>query len=199
GAGPKGYHIPGLLNIDGWESLAPTRAAQAVQRSGHPDAYAEHEGTAREIMSALSGVDVTVDPNEAGSAVCSDGGSGASAATGDIQAVLDVADSTKGQVYVFGGGGWDGPTNGGQDCSGLTTYAYQKGAGIHLPRTARAQWAALKSHEVSPSEAQPGDLIFESWGRLGADVSHVGIYIGDGKMIEASRSAAVTKVSDARL
>src|SRR5690606_38956484 len=144
-------------------------------------------------------VDVTVDPNEAASAVCSDGGSGASAATGDIQAVLDVADSTKGQVYVFGGGGWDGPTTGGQDCSGLTTCARQKAAGPHRPRTARPPRAALKAREVAPSKSQPGDLSCASWGRLGSDVSHVGVYIGDGKIIEASRSAAVTKVSDARL
>lgn len=195
GAGPKGYHIPGLVNVDGWESLPPTVAAQRVQRSAHPQAYAKHEPEAREIMSALSGVDVAIDQDEAGSAVCGDG---SSTATGDMAAVLEQAETTLGQRYVFGGGGWDGPTRGGQDCSGLTTYAYAA-AGVRLPRTARAQWSALRSHEVSPSEAQPGDLIFESWGRLGADVSHVGIYMGDGKMIEASRGAAVTKISDARL
>lgn len=195
GAGPKGYHIPGLVNVDGWESLAPTVAAQRVQRSAHPQAYAKHESEAREIMSALSGVDVSIDPSEPGSAVCGDG---SFTATGDMGAVLEQAQTTLGQRYVFGGGGWDGPTRGGQDCSGLTTYAYAA-AGVRLPRTARAQWAALRSHAVSPSEAQPGDLIFEAWGRLGTEVSHVGIYLGDGKMIEASRSAAVTKISDARL
>lgn len=195
GAGSKGYHIPGLVNVEGWESLAPTVAAQRVQRSAHPQAYAKHEPVAREIMSALSGVDVSIDQDEAGSAVCGDG---SFTATGDLAAVIERAHTTLGQRYVFGGGGWDGPTRGGQDCSGLTTYAYAA-AGIRLPRTAREQWAALRSHAVSPSEAQPGDLIFESWGRLGADVSHVGIYLGDGKMIEASRGAAVTKISDARL
>lgn len=195
GAGPKGYHIPGLVNVDGWESLAPTVAAQRVQRSGHPQAYAKHEPEAREIMSTLSGVDVSIDQSEPGSAVCGDG---SFTATGDIGAVVERAQTTLGERYVFGGGGWDGPTRGGQDCSGLTTYAFSA-AEIRLPRTARAQWAALRSHEVSPSEAQPGDLIFEAWGRLGNEVSHVGIYLGDGKMIEASRSAAVTKVSDARL
>ena len=197
GAGPKGYHIPGLVNVDGWESLPPTVAAQRVQRSGHPQAYAKHETEARQIMSALSGVDVSIDPGEPGSAVCGDG---SFTATGDIGAVLEQAQTTLGQRYVFGAGGWDGPTRGGQDCSGLTTYASAAAAaGVRLPRTARAQWAALRSHEVAPSEAQPGDLIFEAWGRLGDEVSHVGIYLGDGKMIEASRGAAVTKISEARL
>ncbi|MGP5099848.1 C40 family peptidase [Brachybacterium alimentarium] len=200
GAGPKGYHIPGLVNVDGWESLPPTVAAQRVQRSAYPDAYAKHEGQAREILSALSGVDVTIDESEPGSAVCSIGASDGSTveATGDMKAVLETANTTLGLPYIFGGGGWDGPTGGGQDCSGLTTYAYAQ-AGIRLPRTARAQWAALRSHEVSASEIQPGDLIFESWGRLGSEVSHVGMYIGDGKMIEASRGASRTKISDARL
>lgn len=36
GAVPKGYHIPGLVNVEGWESLPPTVAAQRVQRSAHP-------------------------------------------------------------------------------------------------------------------------------------------------------------------
>lgn len=195
GAGAKGYHIPGLVDVEGWESLASTVAAQRVQRSAHPEAYAKHETEAREIMSALSGVDVSIDPSEPGSAVCGDG---TFTATGDIAEVLEQARTTLGQRYVFGAGGWDGPTRGGQDCSGLTTYAYAA-AGIKLPRTARAQWAALRSHSVSPSEIQPGDLIFEAWGRLGAEVSHVGIYVGDGKIIEASRSANATKISDARL
>ena len=119
-------------------------------------------------------------------------------ATGDMKAVLETATTTLGQTYVFGGGGWDGPTRGGQDCSGLTTYSYAQ-AGIRLPRTARSQWAALRSHEVSPSEIQPGDLIFEAWGRLGSEVSHVTMYIGNGKMIEASISAGRTKISDVRL
>ena len=195
GAGPKGYHIPGLVNVEGWESLAPTVAAQRVQRSAHPQAYAKHEPVAREIMSALSGVNVSIDQDEAGSAVC---GNGSLTVTGYLAAVIERAHTTLGQRYVFGGGGWDGPTRGGQDCSGLTTYAYAA-TGVTLPRTARAQWAALRSHAVTPSEAQPGDLIFEAWGRLGPEVSHVAIYLGDGKMIEASRGAGVTKISDARL
>lgn len=193
-------HIPGLSDIKGWQDMQPTVAAQRVQRSAFPEAYAKHEKTARAIISALSGTDVSVDESEAGAANCDEDGKGdASSGPGDAGKLLDVAKSTLGSSYVMGAGGWDGP-NGSQDCSGLTTYAYQKAAGIHLPRTARGQWAALKSNEVKASEAKPGDLIFESWGRLGPDtVSHVAIYMGNGKMIEASRSAGKTRISPARL
>lgn len=59
GAGPVGYHIPGLKNISGWESMSLTQAAQSVQKSAYPDAYAKHEAEAREIMAALAGVPVT--------------------------------------------------------------------------------------------------------------------------------------------
>ncbi len=203
GAGPKGYHIPGLLDVSGWEGMAPTVAAQQVQRSAFPSAYAKHEDAARQIMSALSGVNVEIDSSTPGAATCESTGAsdGGVAVPGDVAAVIEAARSTLGSPYVFGAGDWNGPNgpSGGQDCSGLTTFAYMQGAGQRLPRTARAQWAALRSTSVSPAEIQPGDLIFEAWGRLGAEVSHVTLYIGDGQAIEASISAGRTKISKARL
>lgn len=198
-AGPNGYHIPGLLDIEGWDSLPPTVAAQRVQRSAYPDAYAKHENKAREILSAVSGVNVTIDSSAPGSASCAGGGGGGPVSP-DIAGVIEAGKTTMGARYDLGSGGWEGPTNGAQDCSGLTTFSYQKALGIHLPRTARAQWAALKSNAVDPANLQPGDLIFEAWGsRLGPGVvSHVAIYIGDGQMLEASRSAGKTQISPAR-
>lgn len=50
-AGPAGYHIPGLVNIPGWQALPVTQAAQAVQRSAFPTAYARHERAARQLVS----------------------------------------------------------------------------------------------------------------------------------------------------
>lgn len=50
-AGLPGYHIPGLQNINGWQTMPATRAAQAVQRSAFPTAYARHERTARQLVS----------------------------------------------------------------------------------------------------------------------------------------------------
>lgn len=50
-----GYHIPGLVDIDGWRDLSVTQAAQKVQRSAFPDAYAQHEALARSLVQRLSG------------------------------------------------------------------------------------------------------------------------------------------------
>ncbi|MGQ4496605.1 D-alanyl-D-alanine carboxypeptidase family protein [Dermabacteraceae bacterium P13101] len=53
GAGPKGYHIPGLLDIPGWETMAPTLAANKVQVSAFPNHYAKHQSTAIALIEAF--------------------------------------------------------------------------------------------------------------------------------------------------
>lgn len=63
GAGPKGYHIPGLLDIDGWEDLQAAQAAQKVQRSAFPDAYAKWEAFARDVYRKMGG-DESLIPDE---------------------------------------------------------------------------------------------------------------------------------------
>ncbi|MGO1318088.1 MAG: D-alanyl-D-alanine carboxypeptidase family protein, partial [Cellulomonadaceae bacterium] len=58
GGGEGHGHIPGLMDIEGWESMPLTQAAQRVQRSAYPDAYAEWEALSRQIMASLAGVPV---------------------------------------------------------------------------------------------------------------------------------------------
>lgn len=82
-AGPEGYHIPGLVDLAGWESMSPGAAAQAVQVSAHPDAYTDHVEDAEALMTHLEGATVTA-PSDGGgqdsAAVdCTGGG------TGDVQ------------------------------------------------------------------------------------------------------------------
>jgi cell wall-associated NlpC family hydrolase len=75
------------------------------------------------------------------------------------------------------------------DCSGLVSWAF-KNAGTSLPRSSRAMSTVGKA--VSKSDLQPGDLVF-----FYKPVSHVGIYIGDGKMVHArtfGQPVAVTSV-----
>ena len=87
-----------------------------------------------------------------------------------------------GDRYVFGAAGlvtWD--------CSGLTMRAYQS-AGVSLPHSSAAQ--SRMGKKVSLRSLKPGDLLF-----YGHPVSHVGMYIGGGKMVHAPRSGSRVKVT----
>ncbi len=64
------------------------------------------------------------------------------------------------------------------DCSGLTSYAYRQ-AGITLSRSSRTQFSS--GQKVSKSNLKPGDLVFYY-----SPISHVGIYIGNGKIVHAA-------------
>ena len=89
-----------------------------------------------------------------------------------------------GDKYVFGA---DGMTY--WDCSGLTMRAYQA-AGVSLPHSARAQYGYGKS--IKRADLKPGDLVF-----FGRPISHVGIYLGGGRMVHAPRSGSRVKVASA--
>ncbi len=95
--------------------------------------------------------------------------------------VVEAARQFIGTPYVWGGGGTGGPTNGGFDCSGLTSYAVFAASGRTLPRTSEQQWTV--GEEVAMDQAQPGDLVFGSWGSAGP--GHVGIYAGANRMIHS--------------
>ncbi|GGK39733.1 peptidoglycan DD-metalloendopeptidase family protein [Nocardia camponoti] len=97
--------------------------------------------------------------------------------------VAHAAEDWLGTPYVWGGGGAQGPSNGGFDAPGLTAAAVfaASGGAVTLPRTAEQQWEA--GVEVSISKVAAGDLVFSSFGRLGP--TRVGIATGDGQVIEA--------------
>ncbi|MCP3818861.1 NlpC/P60 family protein [Streptomyces sp. A3M-1-3] len=105
-------------------------------------------------------------------------GSGTGTGTGTYAAqaekVLSFARGQIGKPYVWGA---TGPSS--YDCSGLTQAAW-KTAGVDLPRTT---WDQVKvGTRVATDDLLPGDLVF-----FYDDISHVGIYIGDGKMIHAPK------------
>ncbi len=95
---------------------------------------------------------------------------------------LAYARAQVGKPYVWGATGPDS-----YDCSGLTQAAW-KAAGVSLPRTTYDQVDAGTT--VPLADAQPGDLIF-----FYDDISHVGIYIGDGMMIHAPKPGAYVRRS----
>ncbi|MGG7104832.1 peptidoglycan DD-metalloendopeptidase family protein [Rhodococcus sp. 24CO] len=105
--------------------------------------------------------------------------------------VVEAARQYLGTPYVWGGGGIGGPTGGGFDCSGLTSYAIYTGSGnqVTLPRTSEQQWSV--GVEIPIAQAQPGDLVFGSWS--GSGPGHVGIAIGNGQMIHAPTTGDVVK------
>jgi cell wall-associated NlpC family hydrolase len=78
------------------------------------------------------------------------------------------------------------------DCSGFTKYVYKKALNKKLPRTAAQQYKHAK--KISKSERKSGDLVF--FGSSKHNITHVGLYIGDGKMIDAqNRGVVVENVS----
>ena len=75
------------------------------------------------------------------------------------------------------------------DCSGLTMTAWRQ-AGISLPHYSYSQYS--KSRKIPLSQAQPGDLIFY----FGGSVHHVGMYIGNGKMVHAANPDEGVVITD---
>jgi cell wall-associated NlpC family hydrolase len=105
-------------------------------------------------------------------------------ASGAAGAALAFALSQLGVPYVFGG---EGP--GGYDCSGLVQAAYRT-AGIDLPRTAQEQYEA-GPHLPNGAQLQPGDLVF--FGQGPSDVTHVGIVVRPGEMVDAPHTGTVVR------
>jgi cell wall-associated NlpC family hydrolase len=110
------------------------------------------------------------------------GGGGTGAHNSRAAAAIAYAERKLGSPYVWGA---TGPNA--FDCSGLVQAAYRS-AGVALPRTTYAQIAA--GQRVSRSQLRPGDLVFFYPG-----VTHVGMYIGNGKMIHAPNPSAPVRVA----
>ena len=102
-------------------------------------------------------------------------------ASGRAKKAINFAAAQLGDPYVYGGTGPNG-----WDCSGLVQAAY-RAAGVSLPRVVGPQYGATR--HISMSQLQPGDLVFYG------SMSHVGIYIGHGRVIHAphpGRSVEIT-------
>jgi cell wall-associated NlpC family hydrolase len=126
------------------------------------------------LLGATGGLGGLSDPDAA------DAGPGAAGTTGPTGSnVVSEAEQFLGTPYV-----WGGSSPGGFDCSGLVQYVYGQ-LGVSLPRTSEEQ-AQAGTPVSSLSAAQPGDLLFFA-GSDGTASSpgHVGIYVGNGEMIDA--------------
>lgn len=179
---------PGLLQVAGWQTMPLTVAAQAVQHSGFPSAYAQWQSKAESIVSSPAVLSASCS-----GVTVSDGTAGGRA----VAAALMML----GTPYSWGGGGPSGPTVGfgsgagviGFDCSGLVQYAWAQ-AGVTLPRVTDAQ-AAATTHLPSGVPLKAGDLIFfHAPGDPPGVYHHVGMYDGHGGMVQAPRTGKTVEV-----
>lgn len=102
----------------------------------------------------------------------------------NLSKIINAAYELLGKPYVYGDIGRRG-----YDCSGLVYSIYLNQLGIELPRSSSAQ--AKVGKKINRSELAPGDLLFFGSAR---NISHVGLYIGEGKMIHASTGKMQVKI-----
>ena len=168
--------------------------AQRVQEA--QAAQAADESRAQAATTASRSRDVTAEtsssatPSSSASASAAPAGgddtptdSPAGGGSGRTQQVVDAALSKVGRSYVWG---TSGPNT--FDCSGLTSWAYRQ-VGISIIRSSKGQFSSVGT-KVSKSDLQPGDLVFYY-----SPVSHVGLYIGNGKIVHAANPSSGVRVA----
>ncbi|MFE9407408.1 C40 family peptidase [Streptomyces sp. NPDC006704] len=206
-----------LLQVSGWQQLTVTQAAQKVQRSGFPDAYAQWEPLASALQKAIAatfpnaaqdtGNDKVPPPGTSTCTASKDGSGYGPIPEGSVpkgyqipkdadpraRKAIEWAMQQLGTMYQWGGDCTNarGPDPMGRcDCSSLTQQAYAH-AGITLTRTTYTQVGEGKA--VPVSQLQPGDLIFSRG--TAAVPEHVGIYLGAGLAIEAPRTSRPVRIT----
>jgi cell wall-associated NlpC family hydrolase len=198
-----------LLKVKGWQQMTVTQAAQAVQKSGYPDAYAQWEPLATALQKAIAATfpgagkdkpatDSSPAPTDCGE----DGSSFGKIPEGAVPKGYEIPKGTDprarkaivwamhqlGTMYQWGGTctAPHGPDPMGRcDCSSLMQQAYAQ-AGIKLTQVNEGKAIAQKA-------LQPGDLIFSRG--TAARPEHVGMYLGEGLVIEAPRTGKPVRIT----
>ncbi|OIJ91642.1 C40 family peptidase [Streptomyces colonosanans] len=206
-----------LLKVDGWQQLTVTQAAQAVQKSGYPTAYAKWEPLATALQKAIAATFPDTgnkdtgkdDEKPATTTGCdtADGSSFGPIPEGAVPKGYKIPNGTDprarkaivwamqqlGTMYQWGGSCTNphGPDAMARcDCSSLMQQAYMH-AGITLTRTTYTQVGEGKA--ISPKALRPGDLLFSRG--TAARPDHVGMYLGEGLVIEAPRTGKPVRIT----
>ncbi|MFC9131367.1 C40 family peptidase [Streptomyces sp. NPDC057099] len=209
-----------LLKVSGWQQMTVTQAAQAVQKSGLPDAYAQWEKLATALQAAIAktfpggdadrkATDQDKEPSTrtTGCTPGQDGSGFGRIPEGSVpkgytipkdadpkaRKAITWAMQQLGTLYQWGGSCTNahGPDPMGRcDCSSLTQQAYAH-AGVRLTRTTYTQVDEGKA--VSPARLAPGDLVFSRG--TAARPEHVGMYMGEGLVIEAPRTTKPVRIT----
>lgn len=210
----------GLFQVSGWESMTVTQAAQAVQASGFPDAYAKWEPLATALQRAIAkatpqkgtskndkGKDTKLEPPADGCESGDDGAEFGPIPPGSVPKGYKIpADTPKsvekairwglgalGTPYQWGGECSDphGQDPMGRcDCSSLMQASYKAG-GVRITRTTYDQVREGKA--VNVDTLKPGDLLFTRG--TTAVPEHVGMFIGGGLILQAPKTGDVIKMS----
>ncbi|WP_405734912.1 C40 family peptidase [Streptomyces sp. NBC_01537] len=201
-----------LLAVDGWQQLTVAQAAQAVQKSALPGAYAQWEDLADALQRAI----VKILPSDTGNTGASTGDTGCTAsedgsafgtipagtvpagysipkdAPATVRTALRWAMGQLGTPYQWGGSCTDShgvDPMGRCDCSSLMQLAYAA-AGVPLTRTTKTQ--VHEGNPVSVKHLKPGDLLFTEGTAAAPD--HVGMYMGSGLVIAAPHTGSVVRI-----
>lgn len=198
GAGVTLANLPAIMALQGPVNPAHTQYDRMVVGPGTTTAT---QALAQFLIERVKSVPPPPPPSVAAGGMPPPGPLGQSS-----NAIIAAAQQFLGTPYAWGGGNTTGPTQGirdggvadsygdynkiGFDCSGLTTYAVFKGSGgrVTLPRLASSQQQFGVA--IPLANVQPGDLVF-----FGNPAHHVGIYTGNGQMINAPQSGDVVKMS----
>ncbi|AEA28311.1 NLP/P60 protein [Pseudonocardia dioxanivorans CB1190] len=171
--------VPLASNYDSAADAAVKKVAEAADK---------HRADATQIIAAAHapqrGTNAGPGGADAGGASAGGGKASVPAVTGSSRgaAALKAAMTQIGKPYVWGAAG---PSA--YDCSGLVMWAYKQ-IGVSLPHSSSAQ--STMGTAVSKDQLQPGDLVF-----FYSPVSHVGIYAGNGMVLNASTSGQPVKMS----
>ncbi len=212
GPAVNGVHIPGLTDMPNWQSYASTGAtgwqqlAEKIQRPAAGAYNSPENSYANSYMVVTSALAQGVSFGKSGSSAIQAAAPlnctlpGGQSKPESVQAVMAAARTQIGVPYAWG----DETPGRGFDCSGFTQWA-MKQAGITLPRTAEEQRKATPTvdgvrwspaddqaaYDQATSKLQPGDLVFLS---ANGEAHHVGIYIGDGNILDAPSTGKRIKV-----
>ena len=171
--------------MEGYEAQKAEIDALIEEQSAQEEELAEKAEAIEEELAELEQMRDELQQQQAPPAPATspnpDGSCPAVSSSGPGAVAAEFACAQLGKPYQWGGAGPDG-----YDCSGLTQAAWAA-AGVSLTHYTGAQWN--EGAVISRDQAVPGDLVF-----FYSDLSHVGLYIGNGLMVDAPHAGTVVSV-----